>query len=391
MEEKKEEHKEHIIHTSAKKINLYYTFNGLVLLLGIILIINIMLTYSINQNMKKNIDIAKEKLKPARIELTVIKNSKCSDCFDVSSILSHIKSAQVNITKENVLEFDSQEGKDMIRKFNIEKIPNLVITGEIDKINIPGLQNQSDALLLQSVTPPYTSAETGLVKGRVTLYNLQDSACTKCADLKLLVSQIKGAGVKITEEKYIDVRSDEGKSIIGKYNLDFAPTILLSKDAEAYPIVQQVWSQIGTKENDGSYVLRTVNPPYVNLTTNTLRGLVDIRYLVDKSCTECYNVSLHKEILTSPQTFAIKLEKEETIDVGDNQGKELIAKYNITQVPTVILSNEVKVYPSSQGLVQLFSNEIDGSYVFRKASVLGAYKDLITNQIVLPQKQNQEQ
>ena len=98
---------------------------------------------------------------------------------------------------------------------------------------------------------------------------------------------------------------------------------------------------------------------------------------------------MHNQILTSPQTFAIKLDKETSVDAGDAAGKQLIAKYNITQVPTVILSSEVSAYPASQALKQFFSIESDGSYIFRKLSVVGVYRNLATNQIIKPQSQKQ--
>lgn len=275
----------------SKKINIENIFIGLVILLGIIVVINIVLTFNLNKDLKKSTEALKEKLKPVN----------------------------------------------------------------------------------------------------VTLYNLKDSACEKCSDLTTLIAQIKGAGVKIYEEKVITPNSNEGKELIKKYNIEFAPTIILSKEAAAYDVIQQAWPNIGSKEIDGSYVLRLVNPPFINLTTNKLRGLVNIMYLTDKSCTECYNVSQHKEILTNSQSFAVKLDKEEIFDISDNKGKELIVKYNITQVPTIILSDEISVYPSSQVLNQFFSVEKDGSYVFRRLSTVGNYKDLTTNQVVKPQPQQQFQ
>ena len=80
--------------------------------------------------------------------------------------------------------------------------------------------------------------------------------------------------------------------------------------------------------------------------------------------------------------FEVRFDKEEKLDISDAKAKELVSRYNITQVPAVILSGEVDVYPSKQALKQFFSVEKDGSYVFRKVSVLGNYKDLTTNQIV---------
>jgi len=375
----------------SKKLGLYNIFIGLTVLLGIVLLINIILTFNLNKDLKKSAETAKETLKPAKIELTSIRNSKCSDCFDISTIISHIKNANVNITKETIHEFDSKEGKALVSKYKIEKIPTVIITGEIDKFNIQGLEKKENALLLTRLEPPYINAITGKIEGRVTLYNLKDSACEKCNDLSPLISQIKAAGVKIYEEKIIAPNNDEGKGLIKKYNIDFAPTIILSKDAAVYSIIRQAWAQIGTKETDGSYVLRLVNPPFINLTTGKLRGIVNIVYLTDKSCTECYDVSQHREILVNPQSFAVKLEKEETYDISDAKGKELIANYNITQVPTIILSEEVSIYPSSQVLKQFFSVEKDGSYVFRRVSTVGTYTDLTTNKVIEAQQQSEEQ
>ena len=306
-------------------------------------------------------------------------------------VIDYIKAQKVQVASEKNLEFDSAEGKQIIAKYNLDKIPNVVVTGEIDKANLQGFEKKDGALLFTQPPPPYTNATSGEIIGRVTLTSISDSTCTKCDNITSLVNQMKSAGIKVAIQKSIDSNSNEGKGLISKYHLEFVPTIILSKDAQAYPIINQAWIQLGTKESDGSYVLRTVYPPYINLSTGKLNGLVDITYLTDESCTECYNVSIHNQILTSPQTFAIKLDKEMTVDVSDAEGKLLIAKYNITQVPTVIVSSEVGVYPSSQALKEFFSVEKDGAYIFRKPAVVGAYMDLETNRLVKPQQQESGQ
>ena len=55
-----------------------------------------------------------------------------------------------------------------------------------------------------------------------------------------------------------------------------------------------------------------------------------------------------------PAELCIKIDSEETYDISDAKGKALLSKYNITQVPTVILSSDVNVYPSSAALKQFF-------------------------------------
>ena len=398
MEEKKDDHRNiehhhdevHNKKSISKSINLENIFLGLAVLLFIILIINVFMTYQLNQNFKKNGEDLKEKLRPANIDLVVIKNSGCADCFDVSPLVEYIKTAKVTVTSEKTLEFNSQEAKQLIEKYNIDKIPTVIVTGEIDKAGIQELDKKKNALVFTKTNPPYTNSTNGNIIGRVTVYSLRDTKCRKCDDLSVLISQMMLSGIRIVDQKNISVDSPEGKDLVGKYKINFASTIILSKDAAAYPLIQQVWPRFGSKEIDGSYVLRTVYPPFINLTSGELKGIVDITYLTDKSCTECYNVNVHKQILTSPQSLGIKLDKEETVDIGDGKGRELIAKYNISQVPTIILSSGVSDYPSAIALKQFFSVEKDGSYIFRKPSVVGAYKDLTTNTVVKPQQQQDQ-
>ncbi len=369
-----------------KWIKFENLFIGLCVLLGLVIILNLILTLNVNQSIKKNIADLNEKLRPGKIELSIIGNSKCTDCSDIEPIMEYVKSLKVNITSEKKYEFDSKEGKELVSKYRIERVPALVVTGEIEKVSIEGLEKRENAMVFDDAAPPYTNTKNGNVFGRVRLSLLQDPSCKNCSDLSILINQLKFAGITISEQKNLSSSSDEGKTMISKYKIDFLPTIILSSDASAYQLIQQAWPQVGTKEND-AYILRAVYPPFINLTTGQLRGFVDVIYLIDKSCNECYNISIHKTILSSPQSFAITLNKEETVDISDAKGKELILKYNITRVPTVVLTKEVNVYPSSQSLKQFYSSEKDGTFVFRHPSLIGSYKDLSTGKIIKPQRQ----
>ncbi len=373
--------------TIAEKISIEKIFIGLVLLLGIVVIINITLTSSISSELKNGKIAVKESIKPAKIELAVIKNSGCSDCFDVSTLINYIKSLNANITKETVLEFSSVDARQLISQYKIGQIPAVIVTGEIENVDIQGMEKKENALLLANSPPPYTNTTTGRIEGRVSLLVLKDAECTKCNDLISLITQIKSAGIRISEETTVSTSSDEGRELIDKYKLGFVPTLILSKDASVYGVIDEAWPQIGSRETDGSYVLRMVSPPFINLTTDELKGIVSLIYLTDESCKDCYNVNQHREILTSPQSFAITLDKEETFDISDVKGKELLSKYNITQVPTILVSGEVGAYPSSLILKQFFSVEKDGSYVFRKLSSVGTYKDLTINEVVKAQQE----
>ena len=169
--------------------------------------------------------------------------------------------------------------------------------------------------------------------------------------------------------------------MISKYKLDFVPSIILSKDAVEYELINSVWTRLGTKENDGNYVMRMKNPPYINLTTNELKGMVDVIYLTDKTCKECYDVSIHRKQLGA-EGLNLGIKSEKTIDITDEDGKKLVAKYNITLVPTIILSKDITEYPASQSLAQLFYIKEDGSYIFKELGIVGDYMDISKGEVI---------
>ena len=83
---------------------------------------------------------------------------------------------------------------------------------------------------------------------------------------------------------------------------------------------------------------------------------------------------LNKEIIK-----AIKKHDDEC-----DKKKEPEKKYNITLVPTIILSSNAKDYSSlNQAWSQVGSIETDGTFVFRDLSLLNIpYKDLYSNKII---------
>src|SRR3989344_7542754 len=139
----------------SNHITLENIFIGLAIILGLVVLINIFTASAISKQIKEGKLIAEEKLKPAKIELTAVKNSKCTDCFDISTAVSHIKNANANVTKENSLEFDSKDGRELVKKYGIRKVPSVIIKGEIEKISIQGLEKNQDALIFTQISPPF--------------------------------------------------------------------------------------------------------------------------------------------------------------------------------------------------------------------------------------------
>ena len=142
--------------------------------------------------------------------------------------------------------------------------------------------------------------------------------------------------------------------------------------AQAWPVLGEVI--------DGVFVFRELIPPYIEVASGNLRGQFSTTYLTDESCEDCYDVNVHMVALNN---LGLTVGESSTFDVSSDQGKELLDKYSITKVPTIILSGDLSEY---QGLQQVWPlvGEVtsDGSYVFTKMEEMGTYRDLDTGEVV---------
>jgi len=355
---------------SIKLINL------LIVMLVVILLINLSLTFSFKRTAEAKIKEVEELARPAEVQLTIIENSACDDCFDLNEVIIALKNNNVNSINEETLNFNSVKGKELIKKYGIQKIPTVLVFGEIEKSGNMGLDKSDDALIFTDVKAPYTDTVSNKIVGRVSLTHITDQSCEPCSDLSSFIQQLKLSGVAIVDEKVIDIK--DADMLVSKYKLDKVPALILSKDLSAYEDITQNWQVGGTVERDGSYILRTISPPYFDLNEGKVAGLVNIIYLLDGGCEDCYDVDVHNQILTSPSGFNLNFDSEKTIDISDDEGKKLVEKYNIEKVPTVILSDDVSVYPFAESLEQFFAKQDDGRYVFTNFQAMG---DIIYNDL----------
>ena len=365
----------------------YYLFLIVNALLVIIAIYNVFIVTASNDAISREIDAAAELARPGKLKITAITVSGCERCYDINPLIGLIKGMDINVTSERTIEYNSNEAIKLIADYNIKRLPTIIITGEINKsrsfqssFSSYGEQIK-DAVVLTKQVPPYFSISEKKVVGLVTLTLIKDSACNVCSSLDPLIKSLKDGGLVISKENTFDITSEEGKEVIEAYSLSRAPSLILSREASYYPGFEDTWKNIGGYEKD-SFVLKNPNPPYRDLGTGELKGVVYLIMLGDSSCASCYDPSFHKSILLR---FGITPAVEETVDISSARGKELLIKYNITSVPTIILSEETGEYAQLVSIwTQVGSVEKDGYYIFRNLEAMGkpVYKDLLTGSLV---------
>ena len=390
-----EQHKEH--HEKKKSLSKSF-YKKVYILLGIALVFftlyNLFQISSASDLFDQKLIEAKEAARPAVIELVIITANNCDDCYDINAVVDVVESTGVDITKKKEIDFSSKEAKSLIKKYGIERIPTLILTGELDKsrsltVKFKDIgEEKQDAYIFTKLEPPFIETSNGKIRGKISLIHLKKDDCVDCSDLTPLLAQLSESGLKFKEQKEINIDSSEGKNLISKYAIKKVPTLIMDKEAEVYQNIAQSWSQVGSVENDGMYVMREINPPYYSIEEATVKGLVSMIILVDSSCSDCYEPeNFHKPIL---QRMGVVFEEEVKVDISDTEGKALIEEYEIEKVPTVILKGDMEIYPVLVGAWKdVGTAESDGTYVFRKVEVAQqTYKNLDTGMIVEPSAQN---
>jgi len=212
---------------------------------------------------------------------------------------------------------------------------------------------------------------------------LKDSNCQDCFDLTTALSTIEEANAKISSPKTVEISSPEGQGLIAKYSITKIPALLISGELDKNDKLQTIWSQWG-EIKDGTFVLRQIGAPYLEVATSKIRGRIKLTMLTDSSCGECYDVTQHETILGQ---FGFQDKEAKVLSVTLSDGQVLADKYNIKLLPTIILTGDIEVYPSLVKVwPQVGTVESDGAYVFREGvKQMGTYKNLATNNIIKPQ------
>lgn len=202
--------------------------------------------------------------------------------------------------------------------------------------------------------------------------------CENCYKMDSLISFIKRQNVKIITEKNLTYTDKEAQKLISENNIKSLPALVITGETlqdNIFPL----WNNIGANFA-GNVVIVSGIPPYYSLNTKKVVGLVQVIRLTDNSCAECYDVENHMQILPR---FGVYVDKSLTYDVSSTNGKNLLKTYNITKVPTIILSPDVSIYSSlNQIWGQVGRVEKDGWYVFTATEQMGTYKDLSQNKII---------
>lgn len=203
--------------------------------------------------------------------------------------------------------------------------------------------------------------------------------CSDCFNIDEFIDFLKDQNVKITSENKVEFNSDEGKRLIQENKIERIPTFVVRGEINKDSALKSFFESVGEIKDD-TFIFEKINPPYILTESGEVKGRFELTYISVISCVECYDVILHNASLTS---FGMKISKDKTVDISSKEGKELLKKYDITKVPTILLSGDLEEYSIFQRIwPQVGTVVSDGTYIFLKTEVMGIYKDLETGKII---------
>ncbi len=209
-------------------------------------------------------------------------------------------------------------------------------------------------------------------------FTLITNDCENCYDMENLVSFLKQQNINVVLEKTISYNDEEAQRIVTENKIGSLPALVITGETFQSQLTH-LWQSLSVEPVNDVVVLNDI-PPYYSLEENKVVGVVQVIRLVDNSCSECYDVETHMQILPG---FGIHIDEPLLYDVSSTEGQELIQKYSITKVPTIILSPDASVYDSlNQVWTQVGTVEKDGWYIFRSVEQMGVYKDLNQNKTI---------
>jgi hypothetical protein len=327
-------------------------------------------------------------LKPdfATVSAVSIKAENCELCKGDQKIINVLKNTSyykdLIIGDELVLEYSSKEAQDYISKYNLTVFPALILSKEANDsvVFMKGLNvskelrawsTESDGVFVLR-SPPAPFQSEGEIYGMVEGIEISSSECKACSDYTQVYGFFDTRQLYYVIHRYNDT-SSEGKDLIAKYNITQLPVLLVNKSIKEnendFEYFSDAFGEYLYLQGD-YYVFRNVPPPYFDLVENRTReGSITLLELSDKYCTDCYDVGAHRYFLEGIGLFFINVEQ---YDINDADGFDISKAYNITKLPTVLLSSDAMDYVKiTNQWHKLGTQESDGWLVFRNMSQIG--------------------
>lgn len=207
--------------------------------------------------------------------------------------------------------------------------------------------------------------------------------CETCFSLDPFEEYFTSNGVDTDSIEKKEADSFTAKRLISKLKITSVPTVVVEGPIESFPFMQELIDATGEVRDD-YFVVTKLQPPYIDLESDSVVGEFDVIYLDDPTCEECYDVTLHEQVL---DRLALQPVNINTVDVNSEEGQSLVDTYYISTVPTILFQGDLALYEQLNTIWETVGSiEDDGTYVLRSGvEQMGPYKVIPSGEIIIPE------
>ncbi|HSB46859.1 MAG TPA: hypothetical protein VLD37_02510 [Candidatus Bilamarchaeum sp.] len=248
----------------------------------------------------------------------------------------------------------------------------------------PALPAPPPGNVTENATPP-ANTTIPLNESPVDIVLIDAEECRECINGTAIMEEVSNyldtlPNIRVHSNFTIERSGAEAQALIEQYNITQVPALVVRGDAPYPADFISTWEQkVGTHEPDGAFVSRFIPPPYFDLEENKVIGLVRGMAIRPYNCAYCVDPSGFFYTLEDPTVGRVYFTKKTILDENSTEAQELIAKYNITRLPTVLVDSEITRYPVFSQITNLKETG-DGWYVVR--DIKPPYVDLLANRTI---------
>ncbi|GEM_PF-1369487 len=358
---------------------------GLVVFIAVVMLFY-WVTYIVPEQTVKKTQTVQVQTAASKIELIELSVRDCNQCVSFELFKKQLHDLNKEFDFKKVY-FDSNEGKELTKEYSIESVPTIIIKnaskslfGNWDEV---GSIEGDGSLVFRARIPVYWDLKQKRFAGLVNATELVDSSCASCFDpLQSNEMQLLLKNIKVKSVKRVEAGSVNGKKIVEKYHLGFVPALIFSREIRDYNFFSQ-FAPLGSIEADGSFVVRTKFPPYKDLDSNTVKGLLSVTVIEPTQCWACRDAKDLLSFLNS--RLGLRFSNVSVIDANTASARTLSDQYSIQYAPAALITGNINLYPGMEDAFPKIGRVFkDGVHAFDNPLLLGQgyYYDFNSGEIV---------
>ncbi len=197
--------------------------------------------------------------------------------------------------------------------------------------------------------------------------------CQNCFDANNITKMIDSTHNIKYKSNSVPYSNALSQKYIEKYNIKNLPAVVVSGDIKNENVLP-AWKALSGKEKNGRIVIEDLLP-YYDIVSGKVKGVINAILIKDETCKNCFNENEYINILGR---FGMVIGDTKTYDISSKEGEAFVQKYEITKIPTLILSPDAGDYP---GFISSWKDVgtigKDGWFIFREVQKLNLqYKKL---------------